>query len=79
MSSEPTALRIAEAAPVEPLMMRVKDAAEVVGMSERKFRDVLAEGHIESVRHGHSRLVIADSLRAWVDRLRADPDAGTGL
>lgn len=68
------ALRLVTVEPIEPLLLSVKDAARAVGMSERKFRDVLYSGAVESVRHGHSRLIFTDSLRAWVERLREDPD-----
>lgn len=60
---------------LRPLLVTVKDAAKAVGMSERKFRDVLYSGAVKSARHGHSRLVSVASLEAYVEQLLNDPDA----
>lgn len=60
----------AEIRPIDPILLRPCDAAAVVGMSIRKFRDLLYAGEIESVRVGHSRLVVVESLRDYVNRLR---------
>lgn len=60
---------------LRPLLVTVKDGARLLAMSERKFRDVLYAGDVQSVRHGHSRLVVVASLEAYVAQLLNDPDA----
>lgn len=44
-------------------------AAQMVGLSERTVRDLCNEGRVDSRYHGRKRLVLVDSLRAYVESL----------
>lgn len=68
------------AAPVadEPRAYRVAAAAERLGMSESKLRELIARGSIESSKDGNMRMIPADAMRAYLARQAGDGDAKAG-
>lgn len=57
---------------MEKLLLSVKEAAEVMGVGRTKAFELLATGKLEGVLIGHRRLIPADAIAAFVERLRAD-------
>lgn len=55
--------------PVNPALISAKEAARYAGRSERRIRELIATGEVESVYDQGSRLVRFESLNAWIDRL----------
>jgi excisionase family DNA binding protein len=56
---------------MERLLLPIPDAAAVLGVGRTTCYGLLAAGDIQSVTIGGRRLVVADSLREYVDRLTA--------
>ena len=52
---------------VERLAYRVKEAAEMVGISETKMRELLLTGEIPSKKVGKVRLVSRLALEEWLE------------
>lgn len=57
--------------PVKRLFYRPKEAADVLGISERKMRDLIAAGTVPSVRLGRTRLVPVAALERLADLPRS--------
>lgn len=55
----------------DALLLPAKEAALRLGISERTCRELIYRGHLESVHIGKRRLVPADALTTYVQRLRA--------
>jgi len=53
-------------------LLRVLEAADLLGVGRTKLYELLAAGEIESVRIGGCRRVVAASVEAYIARLRAD-------
>jgi len=53
-----------------PLLYTIPEAAHVLRISRTKLYELLASGEIESVHIGRGRKIPADSVRAYVHRLR---------
>jgi len=64
----------AHKSPVEPKLLSINDTTRVLGIGRSTVYEVLAKGTLESVRLGHRRLVVADSIAALVQSLRKDSD-----
>lgn len=63
--------RPGERAPeVEPISVRVGDAARITGLCRSKIFRLIASGEIEAVKIGKARVVFVDSLNAFL-RARA--------
>lgn len=64
------------AAPVEPLLVRVEEAARLLCLSRSTIYEMLESGEIPSVRRGAARRIPLAALRAWVEQqLRSDTAA----
>jgi excisionase family DNA binding protein len=67
---------------VEQLLYRPADAAKVLGLSRSFIYERIADGSLESLRCGGARLIPADALQSWIERLRTThqhDERGTGL
>ena len=51
----------------ERLAYSIAEAAEVVGLSERKLRELLMQGEIASRKVGSRRIIPRRALEAWLD------------
>ena len=49
------------------LAFSIAEAAETVGLSERKMRQLLVEGKISSLKVGSRRIIPRRALEAWLD------------
>lgn len=52
------------------LLYTVPDAAEQISVSERKMRELIRDGQVESVLIGRRRMVPHQALADYVERLR---------
>lgn len=57
---------------VEPICVRVNDAARMIGIGRTKLYELIATGEIETVKIGKATRVTTASLRGLVDRQRVD-------
>lgn len=57
---------------MDKLLLSVTEAAEVIGVGRTKAFELLAAGELEGVLIGNRRLIPADAIAAFVERLRAD-------
>lgn len=58
------------------LLIPMQDAADVLSISRMEVYRVIARGDLESVTIGRRRLIPMESLRAYVEKLRAEAAAG---
>ena len=56
----------------EPISVDIPTACRMSGLSRSFLYEVLARGQVRSVRAGRRRLVLVDSLRAWLESLPTD-------
>lgn len=56
-----------------PLLHKVEDAAQLLGISRSVLSELIGQGAIESVKIGASRRIPHDALTDYVARLRANP------
>ncbi len=56
------------AMPVEPLLVRVEEAARMLSLSRSTIYEMLDSGELPSVRRGTARRIPVTALRAWVAR-----------
>ena len=61
---------------MEPLTVRPSEAARALGISRTVLYGLLADGSIESIKVGASRLIPLESLRRFVDERRARAEGG---
>jgi excisionase family DNA binding protein len=59
------------------LLLRVEEAAEMIGVSRARLYELLAAGEIASIKIGASRRVATSDLVRFVNRLRAEQGATT--
>ncbi len=52
--------------PVEPLLVRVEEAARILSLSRSTIYEMLDAGELPSVRRGAARRIPVAALRAWV-------------
>ena len=57
---------------VEPICVRVNDAARMIGVGRTKLYELIANGEVETVKIGKATRVTTASLRGLVDRQRVD-------
>lgn len=57
------------------LLLPVVDAGAALGIGRTKVYELMATGDLESVTIGRKRLVPADSIEAYVERLKASQGA----
>ena len=68
----------ADIAPLEPLLCSIKDGQKIIGRSERFIIDAIARGKIEAVKSDRRTLLVVQSLKDYVAKLRTDsPAKGT--
>lgn len=58
------------------LLLNMHEVGDALGLNRAQAYKLLQAGEIESVRIGRRRLVPLESLRAYVERLRAEAAAG---
>ena len=58
------------APPVEPICVRINDAARMIGVGRTKLYELIADGEVETVKLGKSTRVITASLHRLVMRQR---------
>lgn len=58
--------------PVEPICVRVNDAARMIGIGRTKLYELIATGEVETVKIGKATRITTASLRGLVDRQRVD-------
>jgi len=63
-------------APVEPIVVRPKQACALLGCGLTYLFDLLNKGELESYRDGRSRLITLASIRARVARKLAEARGG---
>jgi excisionase family DNA binding protein len=51
----------------ERLLLRVEEAAEVMGLSRAKVYELLTEGRIPSIKLGRSRRIPVSALKGWIE------------
>ncbi|KUR72640.1 excisionase [Novosphingobium fuchskuhlense] len=56
--------------PVEPICVRVNDAARMIGVGRTKLYELIADGEVDTVKLGKSTRVITASLHRLVMRQR---------
>lgn len=62
----------------EPILLSVKDAAKVLGLSTWSMYQLLEKQAIESRYHGTRRLVVMSSLREYAESLPTTRDEEGG-
>lgn len=55
---------------IEPLTVRVPEAARILSISRASLYRLLSSGEIEAAKSGQKTLVIVESLKAFVERHR---------
>ena len=56
--------------PVDPICVRINDAARMIGVGRTKLYELIADGEVETVKLGKSTRVITASLHRLVMRQR---------
>ena len=68
-------MRLLSPPPVFPrLLLRVEEAADLLGLGRSKVYELLAAKQLESVSIGRSRRIPTDALERYVERLRETDD-----
>ncbi len=61
---------------IEPLKLSLQAIVEATGESLPVVHDAIRAGHLETFLVGRRRFARPDAVRAWVDYLQAQSDAG---
>lgn len=61
---------------LEPLKLGIKQIVEVTGESVPVVYDAIRAGHLETFLVGRRRFARPEAVRAWVDFLEAQSNAG---
>ena len=56
---------------IEPICVRVNDAARMIGVGRTKLYELIATGELETVKIGKATRITTDSLHRLVERHRA--------
>lgn len=56
--------------PVEPLCVRVNDAARMIGIGRTKLYELISSGELETVKIGKATRITTASLHRLVERYR---------
>lgn len=59
-------------AKIEPLLLRVDEAAEALALSRTKLYELMASGELESVKLGRARRVPVAAIRDLLDQASLD-------
>jgi excisionase family DNA binding protein len=54
--------------PIEPLLVRVEEAARILSLSRSTIYEMLDSGELPSVRRGAARRIPISALHAWIAR-----------
>jgi excisionase family DNA binding protein len=54
--------------PLEPLLVRVEEAARLLSLSRSAVYELLDRGELPSVRYGAARRIPLAGLREWISR-----------
>lgn len=57
-----------ERTPIEPLLVRVEEAARILSLSRSTIYEMLDSGELASVRRGAARRIPVAALHAWIAR-----------
>lgn len=57
--------------PIEPICVRVNDAARMIGIGRTKLYELISSGELETVKIGKATRITTASLRKLVERHRA--------
>ena len=57
--------------PVEPICVRVNDAARMIGIGRTKLYELISSGELETVKIGKATRITTASLHRLVERCRA--------
>ncbi|MEI6777656.1 MAG: helix-turn-helix domain-containing protein [Chloroflexales bacterium] len=60
---------------VEPLLVRVEEAARILSLSRSTIYEMMDAGELPSVRRGAARRIPVAALRAWVAQQTTPPPA----
>lgn len=60
--------------PLEQLLYRPKEAAQMLGIGRATLYDLMRSGRIRSVKDGGMRFITLDALRAYVRQLEDQAD-----
>jgi excisionase family DNA binding protein len=63
-----THTKSAQRPPVEPLLVRVEEAARILSLSRSTIYETMDAGELPSVRRGTARRIPLAALREWVAR-----------
>jgi excisionase family DNA binding protein len=63
------------AAHIEPLLVRVEEAARILCLSRSTIYEMMDRGELPSVRCGTARRIPIAALRAWVERQMGPTDS----
>ena len=64
---QPTTLKPAAVAPLQPIAVSVNDAAKACGLSRSGLYHAINEGRLKSVHVGSRRLIKVCDLQAFID------------
>jgi hypothetical protein len=68
----------ADIAPLEPLLCSIQAGETIIGRSERFIIDAIARGELEAVKSDRRTLLVVQSLKDYVNKLRThSPAKGT--
>ena len=56
--------------PIDPLLVSTEDAAKALGCKKTKLFELISQHEIEAVLLGRRRMIVFESIGAYVDRLR---------
>ena len=56
---------------VEPICVRINDAARMIGIGRTKLYELISSGELETVKIGKATRITTSSLRRLVERRRA--------
>lgn len=75
MSEQPQQEQLQLEAAIEPLLVKVEEAARILCLSRSTIYELMDSGELPSVRHSAARRIPVAALRAWVARRTAPPPA----
>lgn len=61
---------------VEPLLVRVEEAARILSLSRSTIYEMMDAGELPSVRRGTARRIPVAALREWVEQQIGAPSTG---
>jgi hypothetical protein len=60
---------------LQPILVRIPEAAAMIGRGERFIYEAIATGLIEAVKSDKRTLIVVESLKGYVAKLRATSPA----